>query len=702
MNIGSVDNSTGGWLNDYGDAKHISAPGVATSWASPMAAGLSALVLEANPGLGFRDVHALVAYSARYLPKAEDETKGFALNGSHTLNGAGLHYSHFFGFGVYDVQAAVALARDWLKPSTHTPKTAFTQAADPTSQWMHTVTPTDTTPATVSGTANIKTILYVDVTQDVIVEALRFKFYLQSSNLSKMQIRLISPSGTESYLMTATRIWGYEGIAELTSRRFWGESSKGQWRVEFFNNYDITTTATVHSPHFDLYGVNNETDQRFIYTDEWQTTWDKVASPAAKKHMRWLADQDGGNDSIYMSAVNTPVSVALGSHGHIELQGQRIGLINAAAMRNAFGGRADDRLLGQAAGGSLLVGNDGSDRMVAMGGGNTIEAGPGPDWVWLGTGDTATGGEGADTFIATAGNWGIANLQDLRAWVADFDPDSDNLLRYQPSTNSFELLRSQVAQNHFEWVSVTDTSVLKDLHEMRLMTPKVQLQNVSLTAQGLRLEFDQALQSSDGWVSQASFGEVASGAAGASAALQHHAALPATPWRNAFGRAFDFAGVWLGDVDGAVLDAQSFSGNAYLWSAKNNATVMGGYGNDVLVTQDANGGDSLQGGPGADRFVWKPNAAAGQGVSTVLDFNAAQGDVLDLSHLLAQLNPGATVDDRVQLVLGAQDAHLKLDLGMKGQFAQTLTIHLVNAVANGSMTGQDGLYSLYRDQIIAV
>ncbi len=67
--------------------------------------------------------------------------------------------------------------------------------------------------------------------------------------------------------------------------------------------------------------------------------------------------------------------------------------------------------------------------------------------------------------------------------------------------------------------------------------------------------------------------------------------------------------------------------------------LSGGAGNDVIFGQEGNdiiaggeGNDVLYGGTGADIFLFK---AISEGVDTVKDFNAGEGDVVDLSALLA-------------------------------------------------------------------
>src|SRR5690606_29008931 len=87
-----------------------------TSAATPVAAGVVALMLEANKGLGYRDIQEILAYSssrATFLDREVDR----AFNGSKDWNGGALLASHDFGYGHIDAHAAVRMAESWMKTS---------------------------------------------------------------------------------------------------------------------------------------------------------------------------------------------------------------------------------------------------------------------------------------------------------------------------------------------------------------------------------------------------------------------------------------------------------------------------------------------------------------------------------------------------------------------------------------------------------
>lgn len=83
-----------------------------TSASAPMAAGIVALALEANPQLTWRDMQHLVVLSSDPTPLLQED-------GWHT-NAVGRQVSNKFGYGLMNAEALVRLARDWKQvPPQH-------------------------------------------------------------------------------------------------------------------------------------------------------------------------------------------------------------------------------------------------------------------------------------------------------------------------------------------------------------------------------------------------------------------------------------------------------------------------------------------------------------------------------------------------------------------------------------------------------
>jgi len=99
-------NSSGTVTNgvaDYTDANYTKCMN-GTSAATPVVSGVVALMLQANPNLGWRDVKAILALTARI----NDPT-----DADWVANGTGLPINHNYGFGVVDADAAVTMAITW-------------------------------------------------------------------------------------------------------------------------------------------------------------------------------------------------------------------------------------------------------------------------------------------------------------------------------------------------------------------------------------------------------------------------------------------------------------------------------------------------------------------------------------------------------------------------------------------------------------
>ena len=87
---------------DPADPNYVGFAG--TSGASPLVAGVVALVLAANTNLTARDTQQILLLAARHHDLADPDL---------VINGAGLAVSHNVGFGIPDAAEAVRLARHW-------------------------------------------------------------------------------------------------------------------------------------------------------------------------------------------------------------------------------------------------------------------------------------------------------------------------------------------------------------------------------------------------------------------------------------------------------------------------------------------------------------------------------------------------------------------------------------------------------------
>lgn len=178
-----------------------------TSAACPIAAGVIALMLEANPNLTWRDVQHILIHTAR---------KCDPMNGQWIVNGGGHDVNYHYGFGAIDASAAVALAFGWTGVA---PETSFTTGVVNVNKAIPQQNATGVTEL-------------VDVPTDIRVESVELVLNVATANVGDLRIVLTSPSGTQS-LFAEPRVDPTDNYANyvFTSRRHFDETSAGTWSI---------------------------------------------------------------------------------------------------------------------------------------------------------------------------------------------------------------------------------------------------------------------------------------------------------------------------------------------------------------------------------------------------------------------------------------------------------------------------------------
>jgi subtilisin-like proprotein convertase family protein/V8-like Glu-specific endopeptidase len=179
-----------------------------TSSAAPLVAGVTALMLEANPALSWRDVQHVLVGSAR---------RNAASDADWVLNGAGRWVNHKYGFGAIDAAAAVALADTWVPVGPEVSVSSSTisvNAAIP-----------DNNATGISSSFTLG--------DDISVEWVEVVFDATHPYRGDLEVVLTSPSGTRSVLAEYRDSDNGDNYAGwmFTSARNWGESSAGQWKL---------------------------------------------------------------------------------------------------------------------------------------------------------------------------------------------------------------------------------------------------------------------------------------------------------------------------------------------------------------------------------------------------------------------------------------------------------------------------------------
>ncbi|RIK82439.1 MAG: hypothetical protein DCC68_06490 [Planctomycetota bacterium] len=192
-----------------------------TSSAAPVVSGVVALMLEANPNLGWRDVYSILAETAR---------KNDPTDNSWKTNAAGYDFSEKFGFGAVDALAAVRLAENW------TPLGPFQQA---------------TTNRIFSGQLIPENSTGVTLTQAVADDLVNIEFvevYVDINHAygGDLEIVLTSPSGTRSTLATQHPDGTPYADWFMLSNAFRGETTQGEWKLTLYDR-DQGTTGSITS-----------------------------------------------------------------------------------------------------------------------------------------------------------------------------------------------------------------------------------------------------------------------------------------------------------------------------------------------------------------------------------------------------------------------------------------------------------------------
>ena len=690
ITVVSLDNVSGQvtGFSASGEATLGAASGLGgTSYAAPHVAGIVALMLELSPGLGFRDVQNILAYGAQYLPSTTPYAN-MALNAARTLNGVGLHFSHYAGFGSLNAYNATRMARDWLRGG-------FT--AKTLDGWSHPGT-LDAAAYTVSAGANTVTRVKITFTDDVRIDAVQLDATYLNETFNKQVFNLISPSGTVSPVAVGT-MGGTDSLlstsTSVVSKRFMGEQAKGVWTLEFSHSAAVSSDAIVKNLQLVVYGEQAQVSQRHVYTEERKTTWQNLANADARARMLWLDDRDGGQDVVMGSALTQALEVHLGRQGWLLHDGLRSQFTPGTRVENAFGGDGNDVLVGLTDGASLLLGNQGSDVLMGYGQGSQLEGGDDDDWLWVGGDSTARGGGGSDRFVVYGAHGRLTTAASIAKSLPDFDPNTDLLLSVN-SQGQFEVARFDLQGHVSSWQAVQDSTYLQTLQAQWLQGPRPDVLAVGLAGQSLTLDLGMPVlhevASYADWTLAGQAPVAASLNANVLTLTYSQAPMAGqvldvskAQVTNSLGLGWSFQSIYLGDGTANTLNAASQTQAVVLCGGGGNDRLTGGSGNDLLLL--ATGGVSqATGGAGADVFRFTGALTQG-GSCTVTDFSLAQGDRLDLEALFAGQAVGVDFLSCVALKASGNDVLLNFDLSgqMGAASASNFSLTLTGLASNGAV-----------------
>ena len=209
-----------------------------TSASAPMAAGVVALVLEANPELNWRDVQHITIRNSHVANLRASDWR---------VNSLGRNYSHSFGYGVMDASGMVKMAMKWKNVG------AQVQSAVKASIGSVSI------PASSSRSAKMEVTDHGDVN---FLEHVQAHVTVEAARRGDLAIYLTSPHGTKSQLLArrphdSSRA-GFHDWPFLTVF-CWGENPAGTWELEIQNEGRYQATLTSWSITF--HGTKEDPDK---------------------------------------------------------------------------------------------------------------------------------------------------------------------------------------------------------------------------------------------------------------------------------------------------------------------------------------------------------------------------------------------------------------------------------------------------------
>jgi subtilisin family serine protease len=204
-----------------------------TSAATPIVSGVVALMLQANPNLGWRDVKEILIKTA---------VKNDASDTDWVTNGAGYHFNHKYGAGLVDAKKAVDEALIWKNLG----------AMSSSSQ-----TKPDLALAIPDGNPIGVTVNFDPIAElnNMRVETVLVTVDLTHTYRGDLTFKLISPSGVKSVL-AETRLDSVNNLTwTFSTTHHWGEDSVGTWSLVVADEV-VADVGTLKSASIKFLGVS--------------------------------------------------------------------------------------------------------------------------------------------------------------------------------------------------------------------------------------------------------------------------------------------------------------------------------------------------------------------------------------------------------------------------------------------------------------
>ena len=214
-----------------------------TSSATPLVAGVVALMLEANPALGWRDVQEILISSCQKIH--------FTTDPDWATNGGGYSFHHGYGAGMIDAAAAVSKAESWQNLGTR-------QSTSLSSAPLEADIP-DNLPSGID-----VPLEFPD--SKLRIEHVRLTVDIDHKYRGDLVITLTSPDGTVSRFTEAHEDASKDINYTFLSVHHWGEYPAGIWtlnvsdREEFdngtLNNFTIELLGSMPTDGFEQWQLS--------------------------------------------------------------------------------------------------------------------------------------------------------------------------------------------------------------------------------------------------------------------------------------------------------------------------------------------------------------------------------------------------------------------------------------------------------------
>lgn len=205
-----------------------------TSASAPMVSGIVALMLQANPSLGWRDVKEILIRTARPIDTGDS---------GWVNNNAGIKFNPWYGAGLVDAEEAVNRALDWenLEPMT---------SASASRTGLNLLIP-DNKPEGVT--------VDLPISSSFRVESVAITVTATHLYRGDLVFTVISPAGTQVRMTGGVRYLDSNSNLDnvtFTTPFLWGESSAGTWQVKAADEW-IAISGRLKAASITVYGSSS-------------------------------------------------------------------------------------------------------------------------------------------------------------------------------------------------------------------------------------------------------------------------------------------------------------------------------------------------------------------------------------------------------------------------------------------------------------